>query len=77
MINILQSLTQYLLDNEEKEEESCSIPDESIADWLNQINNKITYLKNHSGAHEKKLQQLYLIREHLEKVQKVRAAKCQ
>lgn len=76
MLNILKSLTESLLRHEEKLEESCDIPDESITDWLAQIDEEIQMLSTDPEGHRLRLEQLNTIHQHLEQVLAIRARKC-
>lgn len=76
MLNILRSLTDYVLQHEEKAEESCDIPDENIIDWLQQVEEEIEALSADPDRHRLRLEQLQDIRDHLKKVLEIRAAKC-
>jgi len=76
MLNILTSLTQFLLDHEEKTEESCDIPDENIEQWLRQVDDEISALSENTEKHSARLEQLKTIQDHLRKVEAIRAKKC-
>lgn len=76
MLNILRSLTDYLLQHEEKAEESCDIPDENIRDWLQQVDDEIAALATDPARHRLRLEQLRDIHNHLQQVLAIRAAKC-
>ena len=76
MLNILRSLTDYLLQHEEKAEESCDIPDESIRDWLQQVDDEIAALAADPERHRLRLEQLRDIHDHLTQVLAIRASKC-
>lgn len=76
MLNILKSLTDYLLKMEEGEEESCAIPDESIDDWYDQVNAKLESLRTDPQQHQQRIEQLEDISEHLKRVKAIREQKC-
>jgi len=76
MLNILRSLTDYLLQHEEKAEESCDIPDENIRDWLQQVDDEIAALTDDPERHRLRLEQLRDIHDHLAQVLAIRASKC-
>ncbi len=76
MLNILKTLTDYLLKMEEGEEESCAIPDESIDDWYQQVNDKLEMLRKDPELHKIRIEQLEEISEHLKKVKAIRDQKC-
>lgn len=76
MLNILRSLTDYLLQHEEKTEESCDIPDENIQDWLQQVDDEIAALSSQPEKHRLRLEQLRDIHDHLQQVLAIRATKC-
>lgn len=76
MLNILKTLTDYLLKMEEGEEESCAIPDESIDDWYDQVNAKLESLRTDPQQHQQRIEQLKDISEHLKRVKAIRQQKC-
>jgi len=76
MLNILTSLTQFLLDHEENIEESCDIPDGNIEEWRQQVDDEISALSENAEKHSLRLEQLKMIQDHLRKVEAIRAKKC-
>lgn len=68
MLNILKSLTEFVLKHEQDTEESCDIPDESISDWLKQVDDEIAALSARPEKHTVRLEQLKTIHDHLSKV---------
>lgn len=76
MLNILKTLTDYLLKMEQGEEESCAIPDESIEDWYRQVSDKLESLRKEPERHHMRIQQLEAISEHLKQVKAIREQKC-
>ncbi len=76
MLNILKSLTEFLLRHEEETGESCDIPDESIEDWVQTVEEEIRTLSGDPGAHRLRLEQLQAIARHLKQIQVIRARKC-
>ena len=76
MLNILKTLTDYLLKMEQGEEESCAIPDESIDDWYQQVSEKLDTLRKNPQKHQMRIDQLEEISEHLKQVKSIREQKC-
>lgn len=76
MLNILTTLTDYLLKNEEGEEESYAIPDGSISDWYKQVSEQLSVLKKDPKKHKIRIAQLEKISQHLDRVLQIRKNKC-
>jgi len=77
MLNILKSLTGFLLRHEQRVETSCDIPDESIDDWARQVSDEIAALSGDPEEHHIRLEQLQAIQQHLATIQDIRDNKCQ
>jgi len=58
MLNILKTLTHHLLQAEEREEESCDIPDESLVDWREQVADELQWLQQRPDKHRQRIEQL-------------------
>ncbi len=76
MLNILKSLSKYVLEHEQQEAESCAIPDESIADWIKQIDEELSFISQKPGKHINKIEQLKSIKNYLKEVRKIREQRC-
>jgi len=76
MLNILKNMTDYLLQMEQREEESCAIPDESINDWYQQVIDELDALRKNPQQHQLRIEQLEDISAHLKQVLAIRANKC-
>ncbi len=76
MLNILKTLSDYLLKMEQGEEVSCAIPDESISDWYDQVSEKLEALRQKPERDQIRIAQLEDIQQHLQQVKAIREKKC-
>ena len=75
MLNILKALTHHLLQAEEREEESCDIPDENLIDWREQVADELQWLQQRPDKHRQRIEQLQEILTHLDQVIELRKRK--
>ncbi len=76
MLNILKALTHYLLQAEEREQESCDIPDENLVDWQEQVADELQCLRQRPDKHRERIEQLQEILSPLDRVIELRKRKC-
>ena len=76
MMHIMKKIADWIVEHEEKEAESCSIPDEIVDEWLETIEERKQRMEAHGKTHSEQYEMLLDLEKRVKEIKEVRNRKC-
>lgn len=76
MVHILKKIADWILEHEESEAENCSIPDNIIDEWLEDVKEHKKHLEQKGKIDSERYKMLEDIEKRVKRVKELREAKC-
>ena len=76
MMHMMKKIADWIVEHEEKEAESCSIPDEIIDEWLETIEERKKRMEEKRHAHSEQYEMLLDLEKRVKEIKAIRERKC-
>jgi len=76
MLHIMKKIADWIVEHEEKEAESCSIPDEIVDEWLETIEERKRRMEEKGHTHSEQYEMLQDLEKRVKEIKEARAKKC-
>ena len=76
MVHILKKIADWIVERESKDAEDCTVPDEIVQEWLDDVNEHLKRMEQHGKKDSERYLMLQDIKTRVEQIQKIRAKNC-